>query len=90
MIGDATPTLTVIAGPNGTGKSTLTATLAERTPIPVIDPDTLARRLQPIAPEKAAVQAAREALVQQAAYLASGTSFARETTLAGTSIFRLI
>jgi len=84
------PTLIVIAGPNGVGKSTFTATVGSGTHVPVIGPDAIARRLQPLAPEQAAMEAGREALRQQTLYLEQDTSFAVETTLAGKAVLRLM
>lgn len=51
MSDDAHPTLIIIAGSNGAGKSTFTASLGRGTRVPIIDPDALARRFQPLAPE---------------------------------------
>lgn len=82
------PILTVIAGPNGSGKSTLTAALWADLHMPVIDPDAIARSIDPLAPERAAVAAGREAIRRQVQYLESGASFAVETTLAGNTILR--
>jgi predicted ABC-type ATPase len=87
---DTRPTLVVIAGPNGAGKSTFTASLGRGIAVPVIDPDAVARRLQPLALEEAAVQAGRAVLRQQKAYLEHNTSFAVETTLAGAGVLRLM
>ena len=61
----APPTLTIIGGPNGSGKSTFTRTLLAATQVPIVDPDAIARSLQPEAPEQAAVSAGREALRRQ-------------------------
>ena len=90
MSGPQPPFLVVIAGSNGAGKSTWTA--AGRVPagIPVLDPDAIARALRPDAPHLAAVQAGREALRLQRAYLAERRSFAVETTLSGSSVLRLM
>jgi predicted ABC-type ATPase len=88
VTGGERPTLTVIAGPNGAGKSTLTASLHDSLRVPVIDPDAIARSLRPAAPEQAAMEAGREVIRRQIQYLESGTSFALETTLAGTSMLR--
>ncbi len=74
------PTLVVVAGPNGCGKSTLT-----RTPwfsgVEVIDPDAIADTPGP---------AAREALRRRRAAIAEGRSIAVETTLAGSGPLRLM
>lgn len=79
---DIGPTLFVVAGPNGSGKSTITASGAIGN-LPVIDPDVIARRLNPEDVRQAAFTAGKEALAQQDAYLESRDSFAVETTLAG-------
>ena len=74
------PTLIVVAGPNGCGKSTLT-----RTPwfsgVEVIDPDAIAGTPGP---------AAREALRRRRTAIAEGRSVAAETTLAGSGPLRLM
>ncbi len=53
------PKLVVIAGPNGSGKSTLTKKIRSDLKIPIIDPDAEARKINPSAPESAAVAAGR-------------------------------
>ncbi len=82
------PTLTVIAGPNGSGKSTFTRTLRAASQAPIVDPDAIAREIDPVAPEQAAVAAGREALRREAAYLENGVSFIVETTLSGNTMLR--
>jgi predicted ABC-type ATPase len=77
------PVLTVIAGPNGSGKSTLTASLRLERQSNLIDPDQIARRMNPAGPASAAVAAGREAISRCRAYLVNQSSFAVETTLAG-------
>lgn len=79
------PTLFVIAGPNGCGKSTLTRTTWFRG-VEVIDPDAIARGMATAAPG----QAAREAVRRRQAAVAAGRTHLMETTLAGFGIFRLI
>ena len=49
----------------------------------MIDPDALARQLEPEAPERAAIAAARAAIQQSRTFLAERRSFVVETTLAG-------
>lgn len=90
MTSSTRPTLTIIAGPNGSGKSTFTRTIHADLQAPIIDPDAIAREIDPVAPEQAAVAAGREALRRQAAYIEQGTSFIIETTLAGNSVLRQI
>src|SRR5947209_2039637 len=77
------PLLSVIAGPNGSGKSTLTSSVDFDRTAPLIDPDAIARRLNPIQPSAAAIPASREAIVRCNALLAERVSFTLETTLAG-------
>jgi predicted ABC-type ATPase len=84
------PVLTIVAGPNGAGKSTFTDALSLHGTAPVLDVDAIARRLHPDAPERAAIAAGREMLRRETAYLGNGTSFAVETTLAGTSVLHLM
>ncbi len=76
------PVLTVIAGPNGSGKSTLTSTLDFEDWEYVLDPDAIARQLDPRDPPKAAIAAGREVLQRMRRYMDERRSFAIETTLA--------
>ena len=74
--------LIVFAGPNGSGKSSL----RDSVPIPVdvvIDPDRLARELNPADPKSMEGQGARKAVALIDAALASGQSLSIETTLTG-------
>ena len=82
------PTLTVIAGANGSGKSTLTKQL-ER-PILLIDPDAIAKELNPLDPASAAIAAGRQALALSQQYIQSESSFVVETTFAGNTYIKLM
>jgi predicted ABC-type ATPase len=82
------PTLTVIAGANGSGKSTLTKQLDR--PILLIDPDAIAKELNPIAPASMAIASGRKALALAQQYLQSESSFVVETTFAGNTYIKLI
>jgi len=84
------PTLTVIAGPNGSGKSTLTRSVDFEGRERLLDPDTIARRLNPLDPYAAAIAAGREVLKRTADYLDRGLSFAVETTLSSRGRVELI
>ena len=77
------PVLTLIAGPNGSGKSTATKFLDIEGDDRLLDPDAVARRLNPADPTAAAISAAREVLAKIEEYLVQRVSFAIETTLAG-------
>jgi predicted ABC-type ATPase len=84
------PTLTVIAGPNGSGKSTLTRSVEFEGRDRLLDPDAIARGLNPQNPSAAAIAAGREVLKRTADYLNRGVSFAVETTLSGSGRVDLI
>jgi predicted ABC-type ATPase len=76
--------LTIIAGANGAGKSTLTKRLllhrGERLGH-ILDPDAVARKLNPIYPEQAALSAGKEVLRLLQQYLANGERIFYETTM---------
>lgn len=76
------PVLTVIAGPNGSGKSTLTSALDFAGRENLLDPDAIARRLNPSDPRHAAIAGGREVVRRVQSYLGNRVSFAVETTLA--------
>ena len=84
------PLLTIIAGPNGSGKSTLTQSVDFGGRDRLLDPDAIARALNPMNPSAAALAAGREVLSRIAGYLAAGVSFAVETTLSGKGTLELI
>jgi predicted ABC-type ATPase len=84
------PRLTIIAGPNGSGKSTLTRSVDFEGRDRLLDPDAVARVLNPINPPAAAIAAGREVLKRIATYLTAGVSFAVETTLSGKGSLDLI
>ena len=77
------PLLTVVAGPNGSGKSTLTSSVSLAGVDILINPDAIARRLNPEQPARAAIAAAREAILLCRAALSAKHTFVLETTLAG-------
>jgi predicted ABC-type ATPase len=77
------PILTVIAGPNGSGKSTLTSSIWFEGNANLVDPDAIARTLDPVQPARAAVPAARQAIIRCRLLLDTRLSFTLETTLAG-------
>ena len=79
------PTLVVVAGPNGCGKSTLTRTKWFRG-VEVIDPDAIARGAE----GDSLAQAGREAVRRRREALAAGRTHLVETTLAGNGVLRLM
>jgi predicted ABC-type ATPase len=84
------PTLTIIAGPNGSEKSTLTMSVDFEGRERLLDPDAIARGLNRLNPSAAAITAGRETLIRTADYLREGLSFAIETTLSSRSKAELI
>lgn len=77
------PQLWFIAGPNGAGKSTLAERFSIEKRLPLVNPDNIAREMNPGHPEKAGVGAGREALKQQNHLLAEKKSFVIESTMSG-------
>lgn len=81
----ATPTIYMISGCNGAGKSTLVHELIP-TILPLrklINPDDIARGLNPLEPELMGFKAGMLALKQMDEYIEAKESFAFETTAAG-------
>ncbi|MCC6537709.1 MAG: AAA family ATPase [Bryobacterales bacterium] len=72
-----------MAGPNGSGKSSLSASLTFENSSRIIDPDAIARTLDPDRPDRAAISAARAAVTGSKDLLRRRESFILETTLAG-------
>lgn len=79
------PTLYVVAGPNGCGKSSLTRTAWFRG-VEAIDPDAIARRMA----SATLVQAGREAVRRRRAALAARRTHLVETTLSSRGLLRLV
>lgn len=75
------PSLTVIAGPNGSGKSSLTCWVEFEGRERLLDPDAIARQLNPADPAAAQVAAGRAVIQLTDEYLTQQVSFALETTL---------
>ena len=71
-----------LLGENGAGKSTFATDLSANIE-EVIGPDVIAHELLPTAPEKAALEAGRQAIRRMRQLLRERQSFAVETTLSG-------
>jgi len=81
--------LIIYAGPNGAGKSTL-RDIGDDPVDAVIDPDRIARELDPRSPSSVQVEAGRAAIQLFNHCLLSRTSMSLETTLTGATIIRRI
>lgn len=85
------PIMYVFAGNNGSGKSTIRNLIIDRLGISVnIDPDALARGIDPEYPERRRISAGKEAIRLARNCINFGTDFSIETTLAGGNAIRLI
>ncbi len=86
----AQPTFYVVAGPNGSGKTTFALNDPALKSIPFINADIEAERLSPGSPARAALAAGRKTLSHIAREIAARTEFALETTLSGHSTLAAI
>jgi predicted ABC-type ATPase len=85
------PKLTFIAGANGSGKTTLTRWNVELfRDIPVLDPDSIGKALQPTASAAFPIAGARQVLKAAIDHLQRAKSFAIETTLSGKNYLRMM
>jgi predicted ABC-type ATPase len=84
------PNLIIIAGANGSGKSTLTRGIFQGSNLPIIDPDAIAREINPSSPESVAITAGRQAVNLINNYLNNGQSFIAETTLSGNNYLKIM
>jgi predicted ABC-type ATPase len=82
----------VLAGPNGAGKTTFAKSFLpnEAACTTFINADLIAAGIAPFAPESAAIAAGRLMLEMVQKQVASGNSFALETTLSGMGYARMI
>ncbi len=86
------PQLWMFAGPNGAGKSTLVARFRVAGKLTVINPDVIARQINPDHRGEPAImlQAGRIAHEQRLALMRDARSFAMETTLSGHGELRVM
>jgi len=80
----------IIAGPNGSGKTTFAQEFIKETRLPFLNADEIALKLAPRQIEKARVRAGKIFLAQIEAHITRGESFIVETTLSGKYFIRLI
>jgi predicted ABC-type ATPase len=87
MADSARPVFVMLGGPNGAGKSTT----AKRVTIgEFVNPDVVAKRINPQSPDAAALPAAREVLKQLKTLKEQSLSFTYETTLSSNDSLRQI
>ena len=84
------PKLYILAGANGSGKSTISKVLLPAEGIVYINPDDIAREFNPENPVAAQIQAGKETLKRIDALLGRGDSFAIESTLSGLGYLSVI
>jgi len=86
------PQFWVFAGPNGAGKSALVARFRVRERIPVVNPDTIAQRLDRANADTPSVmlRAGRLAAVERRTLILARQNFGMETTLTGHSELRIM
>lgn len=89
---EAQPTLWLIAGPNGVGKTTYAFRHIREVSgsVHFVNLDEIARGLSPLDVQASRIRAARVALDMQDDFLHRGVSFSMETTLSGVTYLGLI
>lgn len=73
----------IIAGPNGSGKTTFVQEFIKQNRLPFLNADEIALKLSPRQIEKARIQAGKIFLGKIGEHITGGKSFIVETTLAG-------
>jgi predicted ABC-type ATPase len=92
MVTEKNQHLYIVAGPNGSGKTTFVRTFLPYYTdcINFVNADLIAAGLSPFSPDVAAIKAGRIMLDQIQEHIKAGHDFAIETTLAGKSYVRLL
>jgi predicted ABC-type ATPase len=85
------PVLTIVAGSNGCGKSTLTSSAREEfQQAPILDPDAIARSIRDTLPTGGSdIEAGKRVLTAADELIAKRQSFTVETTLSGSTYLRM-
>ena len=82
--------LYILAGANGSGKSTISKVLLPAEHLVYVNPDDIAKELRPDNPTAARIDAGRETLRRIDELLAKGESFAIESTLSGNTYVNVL
>ena len=82
--------LYILAGANGSGKSTISKVLLPSEGIVYVNPDDIAKELNPTDPVSARIEAGRVTLGKINTLLESGDSFAVESTLSGNAYIKML
>jgi len=82
--------LYLVAGANGSGKSTISTVLLPQKGLVFVNPDDIAREMSPKNPPGVRIEAGRAALARMNDLLSSCRSFAVESTLSGRAHLSLI
>lgn len=83
------PIFYLFAGNNGSGKSTIRNLIIDKIGVDTnIDPDAIARRIDPINPESKRVSAGKEVIKSVYKQIREKTDFSIETTLSGQNAIR--
>lgn len=83
------PMFFVFGGNNGSGKSTLRNLIIDKIGVDInIDPDAIARKIDPDNPETKGFAAGKEVIRSVNEYIQEGKDFSIETTLAGKNAIR--
>ena len=77
--------LYILAGANGSGKSTIAREFLPSEGIVYVNPDDIAGELNPSCPEQSKIDAGKETLRRVDRFIDEGRSFAIESTLSGSS-----
>jgi predicted ABC-type ATPase len=85
------PVLTILAGSNGCGKSTLTSSVREEfQQSPILDPDAIAKSIRDtVVGVDSDIEAGKRVLRLAGELIQSGQSFTVETTLSGSTYLRM-
>lgn len=84
------PTLYIVAGANGSGKTTFALQFTQKNNLFFINADELAKAINPTDLTQVRIQAGREFFHHLEHHLKSGKSFTIESTLSGTYLIKII